>query len=103
MNEDKKRKTLAESEAEMIKVTDEYLIDIDPYNYIAKRKGVVKPMGYFGNIQNALGCIYDDMCKRRLQTDARTLSDAMSVITSCKEEFSAIIKGAFPEYEVVKK
>lgn len=99
----KDRKTLEESEAEMIKVTDEYLIAIDPYNYIARRKGVQKPLGFFGNMQGALTCVYDDMVKRELKDKARNLTDAIGIVNKVTDDFRQIIGNRFSEYEVVKR
>ena len=103
MSEVKKTRTLEEMEADMIKVTDEYLIDIDPYNYIARRKGSPKVIGYFGNLKNALTCIYEDMCKRKLKNEAKSLPDVSRIVVECKNEISDAINKAFPEYEVVKR
>lgn len=98
----KDRRTLEESEAEMIKVTDEYLIAVDPYNFIARRKGIQKPLGYFGDMPKALTCIYDDMVRRELRDNARNILDVVETIIRVSGKFKLMLRERFPEYEVVK-
>lgn len=103
MSEEKKKyKTLAEREASMLKVTDDYLLDIDEDNITVRKKGVNQALGYFGKVESALTFILDNMKKNKLSKDAKNLEDAVAIIKATNDEFSAVIKSAFPEYEIVK-
>jgi len=103
MSEEKKKyKTLEEREANMLKVTDDYLLDIDEDNITVRKKGVNQVLGYFGKMESALTFILDNMKKNRLSNNAKNLEDAVSIIKATNDEFSAVIKSAFSDYEVVK-
>lgn len=93
---------LEEMEAEMIKVTDKYLIAVTTYDYAVRIKGNSRPIAYFGNFGNALAYVRSEMIRDGLE-EARDVIQAANVFQSVDRTFSAIIGDKFPEYDVVKR
>jgi len=104
MSEKKKvvLRPLEEQEAEMIKVTDKYLIAVTAYDYQVREKGSRTVLAYFGRFENALTFIRDEMIKNELKDNARTLEDAIKIISYINTRFESVVKDVFPEYEVRK-
>lgn len=93
----------------MIKVTEDYLIDIDSRNYIAKRdthkkikltdpttnesKEIdhLKVLGFYNNLSGAIKGIVEDMNKRQLKKEAKTLEDAIMIIKRNNERFEELL------------
>lgn len=92
---------LEELEAEMIKVTDKYLVAVTSYDYQVREKGNKAVLAYFGKFENAVLYIREQLIKDGLES-SKTLDDAIRVICDANEQFESIIKNVFPEYEVRK-
>lgn len=82
----------------MIRVNEDYIIEIDTYNYIAKmdqhKKGqvkdratgeyievdVFKTVGYYKDLSGAIKGIINDMSRRQLSDGRFSLEDAIHII-----------------------
>lgn len=95
----------------MIKLTDEYFIDIDDYNYtlckqmktIDKRTGKPnqKALGYYGNMRDCLKAYAEARLTESVTTDeAMSLGTAIGIMTSMHEELVKQIKAAVPDPDV---
>lgn len=92
---------LEELEAEMIRVTDKYLIAVTKYDYQVREKGNRSSLAYFGKFANAVSYIRDELIREGLQ-ESRNLFDAVKVFNDADRQFENVVKDVFPEYEVRK-
>ena len=85
----------------MIRVNEDYIIEIDAMNYIAKldkhkvvvdkKTGKTTPVfdtiGYLGTLEGALNKIKDDMIKRKICADVFTIEEAIIEIKNINKDF----------------
>lgn len=87
----------------MIKLTGNYVVQVDVHNYILMRdRG--KPnkdgspryetLGYFGDLAGALNGAIRHMTRTRLADGEHELSDAVQVIRECTDEFKGLLEQA---------
>lgn len=94
----------------MIRVNKDYVIEIDSFNYTAKRdlhrKGVRKDrlygtevevdqfttVGYYGDLTGAIKGIIRDMNNRRLTDGEHTLEEALSIILENNKKVSDLLE-----------
>ena len=96
----------------MIELFGDYVIAVDPYNYIFGRKTRVKDkdgeerdsykaIGYCSTLSGALKCARDYFIRQKIGDSQMTLSDAVSTIRrfddEIKEYFNRVIDGGFYE------
>ena len=88
----------------MIRVNDDWVVDVDPYNYILKKdlhktttdkKGNTLPVystqGYFSSLQAALERLGEEMVREKLMDGARCLAEAVDAIRECRDEWRELI------------
>ena len=87
----------------MIKLTGNYVVQVDVHNYILMRdRG--KPnkdgspryetLGYFGDLAGALNGAIRHMTRLRLADGDHELADAVQVIRECTGEFKGLLEQA---------
>lgn len=95
----------------MIRINDDWLIDVDQYNYIVKRdthkmvkardgKAMVPgytTMGYYGSLRKALEALGEEMVRDRLAGDSLSLAEALQTVRECKEKWDALVRKAVGE------
>lgn len=92
----------------MIRLTDEYFIEADAYNYILCKdygktdktgKRMYKALGYFGRLQELLEYWTETVIKKHLTEDKEefTLNEAARTIRKALEDTKAIIHAAIPD------
>lgn len=96
MRKEIKIRPLEEREAEFIKVTEDYYIQVEELDYCVRRKGDKNYHAYFGKFENALAWIKDQFYLDKLP-EARDLDQAVKIITSERENFENYIKNALKE------
>ena len=94
----------------MIRLTDDYYIDMDERNYIlcwdykkVDKKGnmVYKPLGYFGSIKDLLNYWAEMSVKNALSKyDTLTLGEAVEVIRKELNEVKKLISDAISDISV---
>lgn len=88
----------------MIRVNDDWVVDVDPYNYILKkdlhrmtkdRNGNPIPaydtQGHFSSLQAALERLGEEMVREKLMDGARCLAEAVDAIRECRDEWRDLI------------
>lgn len=89
----------------MIRINDDWVINIDEYNYILARDlhkknkhGVdtYKTEGYFSGVSEALTALADKMVKDELKMPVCTLNEAVSTIRKVYTDLVEAIKGEIP-------
>lgn len=99
----------------MIRVSEDYIIDVDPHNYIVKRdlhKVKVKvddetgeetqspqyyTVGYFGDIPSAIRGIIRDMNRTELSGGVFSLTEAVKMVQDNNKRFYDLLDRAFEE------
>ena len=99
----------------MIRVNDDYIIDVDPHNYIVKRdlhkvrvtlndktgeetrSPLYYTVGYFGDIPSAVRGIIRDMNKLGLSEGIHTLTEAVKIVQDNNKQFYDLLDRAFEE------
>ena len=89
----------------MIRVNDNYIVDVDDMNFIAKEdkhktntdkngitKNVYYTIGYYGTLEGALDGIRRDMIKKSLAEGEVSLKEAIEVINKANYEFKEILQ-----------
>lgn len=96
-----------ERESEMIKITDEYYIDVDEWNYtVNKLTGSVNPktgkpnkrtIGYFESMRNALTAVVEKVLIESVTTgETLSLGEALERMNKAYTEISEVIRAAVP-------
>lgn len=88
----------------MIRVNDDYIIDIDEMNYVAKfdyhktttdKNGVEKPtyktIGYYGSLASAISGIKKQMQMNAFEQEVMKLDKAIEKIDEIEKEFNRLI------------
>lgn len=97
----------------MIRVNEDWIIDVDNYNYILKRdlhkqtrqkigsKYVIadafETVGYYRALSGAFEALGKEIIKDKLSTASCTLAEATVVLKECREEWKRLVdevKGA---------
>jgi hypothetical protein len=99
----------------MIRVNDDYIIDVDPHNYIVKRdlhkervtvddktgeetrSPLYNTVGYFGDIPGAVRGIIRDMNRNALSEGLYDLIEAVKIIQDNNKQFYDLLDRAFEE------
>ena len=96
----------------MIDLFGDYVIAVDPYNYIFGRKATVKnkdgedrdsykAIGYCSTLSGALKCARDYFIRQKIGDTQMTLSEAVSTIREFDDEIKgyldSVIDGGFYE------
>ena len=95
----------------MIRINDDWIVDVDQYNYIVKKDmhKMVKArdgktmvpgyttVGYYGSLRRALEALGEEMVRERLVSDSLTLAEALQTVRECKEEWDALVRKAVGE------
>lgn len=95
----------------MIRLTDDYYIDMDERNYIlcfdykrVDKKGnrVYRPLGYFGRMDELLDFWAERVVKQHLMNDKDelTISEAVEIIRRELEIAKAIVRDTIPDITV---
>ena len=89
----------------MVRVNDDWVVDVDTCNYILKRdmhkmvKGkkqgdpeipLYAVKGYFPSLSEALNHLGEEMVRERLTEGVRPLREAVQAIQECREEWRRI-------------
>lgn len=100
----------------MIRINDDWVIDVDEYNYILKRdmhrttsrkqkdgsvvaEDVYVNKGYFSNMEKALERVREEMVREGLKDASHTLETAIHTIRECTEEWRRITASILEEKE----
>lgn len=99
----------------MIRVSEDYIIDVDPHNYIVKRdlhkvrvtlndktgEETRTPqfytVGYFGDIPSAVRGIIRDMNRLGLSEGIHSLTEAIKIVQDNNKQFYDLLDRAFEE------
>lgn len=91
----------------MIKLDDDYMIDVDSYNFtLIKDKGKInkktgKPItiavGYYGNLQGCLKRYAELTAISKLQEHDVTLPEAIKIITESNDKLIAMLNQKLPD------
>ena len=87
-----------------IRVTDDYIIDVDPYNYTAKvdmhkiyvdKQGnetpVYKTIGYYGDLKQAVrGCLKYDI-RKSLGEGEKSLYEAVKLVNEASDRLDNLL------------
>lgn len=87
----------------MIRVIGDYYVTIDesPLNYVVRRgtgkhgnrgQWKDKPIGFYGSLSGALGCIRKQVIAQRLSVGESTLDSAISTIRSTDAELKKLFE-----------
>lgn len=85
----------------MIKLTGNYVVQVDVHNYILMRdrgkpnkdgSPTYETLGYFGDLAGALNGAIRHMTRTRLSEGEHELSDAVRVIRECTGEFKGLLE-----------
>lgn len=92
----------------MIRINDDWVIDIDAYNYIIRKdlhketkqkrgKGYALmdafyTAGYYGTLEAALSALNEIIIKDRLSKADYALAEAVAVIKECREEWEKLVE-----------
>lgn len=94
----------------MIRINDDYIIDIDEYNYTVKKdmhcirtrvrkdgtpyeEDVFETKGFYGSLEKALDRVHEEIIKDKLKDGAHPLSEALQTIRECTEEWRRLCEG----------
>ena len=88
------RRTLEELEADFIRVTDKYLIQVNELDFCVRKRGNNNYRAYYGSLEHALEHIRAEIIREGLTNEARTLEDVITVITRDRENFEKFVKTA---------
>ena len=101
----------------MIKIDDEYVIDMDECNYILKKKVERKKnverkkedekdryrsIGYYRSLQEALTAYYRENVRASLLNRSCTLPEALSTISDVSDQVAETIRAAVPNLTIIK-
>lgn len=84
----------------MIRVNDDYVIAIGPYDYTAQmdvhktnKEGepIYKTIGYYPNTESALKAIVKDMIRTKLSNGTHNLEEAIRIIKECNSQFDDLL------------
>jgi len=97
----------------MIRVNDDYIIEIDNYNFTAKRdlhqarikkdgstEDQFKTVGYYGDFSSAIRGIIRDMNIRELSDGVKTLEEALGIILKNNIRFEELLTKVLEVSEV---
>ena len=90
----------------MIRINDDWIIDVDQYNYIIKKDmhKMVKArdgktmvpgyttVGYYGSLRRALEALGEEIIRDKLASDSLTLAEALQTIRECKAEWDEAVR-----------
>lgn len=90
----------------MIRINDDWLIDVDQYNYIIKKDThkMVKArdgktmvpgyttVGYYGSLRKALDALGGEIIRDKLRGGSRTLCEAVQAIRECEAEWKRLVE-----------
>ena len=97
----------------MIRVNEDWIIDVDNYNYILKKDlhkkikqknnnetvmvDAFETVGYYGVLSGAFEALGNEIIKDKLATASCTLAEATGVLKECRDEWKQLVdevKGA---------
>ena len=96
----------------MIRLTDDYYIDMDERNYVLcwdykkidpkKKTRLYRPLGYFGRMQELLDFWAERVAKQHLMDDKdeMTISEAVAIIQRELDNCKKIVRDAIPDITV---
>ena len=85
----------------MIKINENYAIDVDRYNYILVKnehrkdkngKDVYKTIGYYNNIKAAFSACAEWCAVENLTNDEFSLKEAVKIIQNTYDEFKKLLE-----------
>ena len=89
----------------MIRINEDWVIDVDPFNYTIKKdlhkqikqKGgnvvdLFNVVGYYGTLDAAFNALGEQIIKDKLSTACYTLTEAVTALKECRKEFNELIK-----------
>ena len=92
----------------MIRVNEDYIIDVDSYNYTLKRdvhkttkikldgeeteRPIYVTIGYFGSLDKALERLLAENIKEKLNDGVYSLKEAVKIVKKCREEWETLVK-----------
>lgn len=99
----------------MIRVNDDYIIDVDPYNYTVKRDlhkvkqtvneiteevtltPLFRTVGHFGDIPSAVRGVIRDMNRLGLSEGIHSLTEAIKIVQDNNKQFYDLLDRVFEE------
>lgn len=95
----------------MIRINDEYFVEVDSLNYTLKRKatGVKKDgtpivtdkiVGYYNDLRNAIFGACEDCKRTEFSKNNYSLNEALTRIQEINDSFTEILKQAIRDMEV---
>lgn len=91
----------------MVRINDEYVIDVDEMNYTVKidmhkknKKGedVYKTVGYYTTMKNALDGVVNNRIARKLLDKDYSLEEALTTIRTIHQEYIDVYNKVLQEY-----
>lgn len=98
----------------MIRIDEDYVVDVDDFNYTLKRvkvaasgknkgKEYFQTVGYFHSLSEALERYGQEKVRDGLKSGTMTLSEALTYIRAADEEVSRTIREAIPNVRVIEE
>lgn len=97
----------------MIRINEDWVVDVDPYNYILKKdmhrtairkkkdSKITEPVyavqGYFSSLDKALDRVGEEILRDRLSDGDMTLIEAVTAIRECREEWRRLVEAVTKE------
>lgn len=90
----------------MIRVNDDYVIEVDAYNYTACKdrhrkdkngEDIFTTVGHYSDVEGAIGGIIKDMKSNKLDNDTYSLEEAINVIRKINGQFKEMLERALNE------
>jgi hypothetical protein len=93
----------------MIRINDDWIVDVDDYQYILKqdmhrttsrkqKNGTVNDdevyitRGYFGTLDKALERLGEEMVREKLKAGSPSLQEAVHTIRECRDEWRRLVE-----------
>ena len=92
----------------MVRVNDDYIIDVDPLNYTVRRDmhktriintkegetklGTFVTVGYVGDLAGAIKLVIKDMNSRELGEDLHDLKSALAIVKRNNDSFEELLR-----------
>lgn len=85
----------------MIKINDDYYIDVDRFGYTVKidkhktdkkGNGIFETVGYFSTIESAIKGVIDSMNVKQLSDGVYSLKQALEIIKANNKQFTELLE-----------
>jgi hypothetical protein len=86
----------------MVRIDDDYIVDIDAMGYTAKKNThkkdkdgntIYSAIGYYGSLVNAVKGIYEHKVTNKLSEGETPISEAIKILEELKQEMNMKLEG----------